>query len=278
MTALLEVERPRRRATARCRCCTASTFDVDEGEIVVILGANGAGKTTTLRAICGMIDGQGRGHRRRHVDRRQDSPRRSSGWAWPTCPQGRGTFADLTVEENLRLGAFTRKDAEVDADIDRWYEIFPRLRGAPRPGGRQHERRRAADAGHRPGADVAAPAAAARRAVARAWPRSSPRSCSDGCSVINQEQGTAMLVVEQNANLALDIAERGYVLEAGLIVGQRHRPTSCRPTRPSARRTWGTDVRHLDFLHQAHQRHRQRRDLRLAGAGPRPHLPGHRRC
>ena len=125
-----------RPATARCRSCGASTFTVDAGEIVVILGANGAGKTTTLRAISGMIETKGRIERRRRRRSAARSPRTSCALGVAHVPQGRGTFVDLTVEENLRLGAYTRKDGEIDADIDRWYEVFPRLPRAPRPAGR----------------------------------------------------------------------------------------------------------------------------------------------
>ena len=105
------------------------SFTVDAGETVVILGANGAGKTTTIRAISGMIVTKGSvivdgtsvgGKKPEEIVRRGVAH----------VPQGRGTFVDLTVEENLRLGAFTRKDADIAADIDHWYEVFPRLRSA----------------------------------------------------------------------------------------------------------------------------------------------------
>jgi branched-chain amino acid transport system ATP-binding protein len=101
-------------------------FHVAEGEVVVILGANGSGKTTTLRALSGMVETSGEvafdgrsiaGSRPEQVAR--------AGIAH--VPQGRGTVTDLTVEENLRLGAYTRRDKEVGADLERWYEMFPRL-------------------------------------------------------------------------------------------------------------------------------------------------------
>jgi branched-chain amino acid transport system ATP-binding protein len=191
-------------------------FTVDEGEVVVILGANGAGKTTTLRAVSGMLDVRGSVT----IDGRSvagKAPEEIVRLGVAHVPQGRGTFVDLTVEENLRLGAITRRDADVRADLDRWYEIFPRL----------HERRDQA-AGSMSGGEQQM-LAIARAAMSR--PRLllldepslglAPLVTQElfrQLTAINQEDGTALLVVEQNANLALSIAERGYVLEAGTIV------------------------------------------------------------
>jgi branched-chain amino acid transport system ATP-binding protein len=194
------------------------SFTVDAGETVVILGANGAGKTTTIRAISGMIDTKGSvivdgtsvgGKKPEEIVRRGVAH----------VPQGRGTFVDLTVEENLRLGAFTRKDADIAADMEHWYEVFPRL-----------QERRDQVAGGMSGGEQQM-LAIARAAMSR--PRLllldepslglAPLVTQElfrRLQVLNQEQGTALLVVEQNANLALGIAERGYVLEAGLIVAQ----------------------------------------------------------
>lgn len=189
---------------------------VDEGEVAVVLGANGAGKTTTLRAICGMIARQGEiRFAGEAIDRRSTESIVRLGVAH--VPQGRGTFSDLTVEENLRLGAYVRRDRDVRTDMERWYELFPRL----------GERRRQV-AGSMSGGEQQ------MLAISRAL-MSKPRlllldepslglapivteELFARLAEINREHGTTMLVVEQNANLALAIASRGYVLEAGKIV------------------------------------------------------------
>ncbi len=189
---------------------------VDEGEVVVVLGANGAGKTTTLRAISGLIHTEGgisfgghgiRGKRPEAVAR--------AGIAH--VPQGRGTFVDLTVEENLRLGAHGRKDRDVAGDLESWLTRFPVL-GV----------RRDQQAGSLSGGEQQ------MLAIARAM-MSKPRLLlldepSLGLAPIvtqelftylgelNRTTGLTILVVEQNANLALDIGNRGYVLETGRIV------------------------------------------------------------
>jgi branched-chain amino acid transport system ATP-binding protein len=192
-------------------------FEVDEGEVAVILGANGAGKTTTLRAICGMLgdvsgqvffdDSEITGSSTQAISR--------AGIAH--VPQGRGTFGDLTVDENLRLGAISRKDKGIDSDLDRWYEAFPRL-----------AERRAQAAGSMSGGEQQM-LAIARALMGR--PRllllDEPslglaplitRDVFDRLGEINRTEGLTMLIVEQNAGLALGIANRGYVLETGRIV------------------------------------------------------------
>jgi branched-chain amino acid transport system ATP-binding protein len=191
-------------------------FTVDPGEVVVILGANGAGKTTTLRAVSGMIPARGRieldGE---SIARRSPDALVRRGLAH--VPQGRGTFSDLTVEENLRLGAYTRKDGAVAQDFERCYELFPRLRERSTQG-----------AGSLSGGEQQ------MLAIGRGL-MSRPRlllldepslglapviteTLFQRLHEINAETGTSLLLVEQNANLALDIANRAYLLETGAIV------------------------------------------------------------
>jgi branched-chain amino acid transport system ATP-binding protein len=189
---------------------------VAPGEVVVVLGANGAGKTTMMRAITGLIphtgsiavDGQ-------RVDRIRPDIMLRHGIG--LVPQGRGTLATMTVRDNLRVGAVTRRGkAEVTADIDKWCEVFPRL------GGRLNQ-----VAGTLSGGEQQM-LAIARVMMAR------PRlllcdEVSLGLAPIivqglfgvlrdlNANSGTALLLVEQNAELALDIAARVYLLEVGEV-------------------------------------------------------------
>jgi branched-chain amino acid transport system ATP-binding protein len=190
---------------------------VDEGEVVVLLGANGAGKTTTIRAICQMIDSKGSVNMcgSELVGMR---PEKMAALGIAQVPQGRGTFPELTVEENLQVGAYVRNDrAEIRNDIDRAYTLFPRL-----------GERRGQAAGSLSGGEQQ------MLAVARAL-MSRPRlllldepslglapliikNLFARFSELNEQEGVTMFIVEQNANLALDIADRAYVLEAGRIV------------------------------------------------------------
>jgi branched-chain amino acid transport system ATP-binding protein len=190
-------------------------FTVDDNEVVVILGANGAGKTTTIRAITGMIPSKGDVRvdgKSIHGKRPDDIVRRGLAHV----PQGRGTFVDLSVQENLRLGAFTRRDNDVQSDIERWYEVFPRL------GERRDQSAGSMSGGEQQMLAIARAAMSNPRLLLLDEPSLGlaplvTQELFRRLSEINQERGTALLVVEQNANLALDIAQRAYVLEAGTI-------------------------------------------------------------
>ncbi|MEO5841445.1 MAG: ABC transporter ATP-binding protein [Acidimicrobiales bacterium] len=192
-------------------------FRVDEGEIVVILGANGAGKTTTIRAICGMVNTHGsiRLDSTELVGKRPDQVARLG---VAHVPQGRGTFPELSVADNLAAGAYLRRDrAEVTRDVARWYETFPVL-----------GRRRDQLAGQLSGGEQQM-LAIARALMCR--PRllllDEPslglaplviRSLFERLSVLNRTDEITQLIVEQNANLALAIGHRAYVLETGEIM------------------------------------------------------------
>jgi branched-chain amino acid transport system ATP-binding protein len=191
---------------------------VEEGHVAVVLGANGAGKTTTLRAISGLIHAQGDivFDGRSILGR---SPEAVARLGIAHVPQGRGTFTELTVEENLRIGAVNRTDGEAKADLDRWYSVFPRL-----------AERRNQEAGSMSGGEQQM-LALARAMMAR--PRllllDEPslglaplvtRELFAQLGDLNRNHGLTVLVVEQNANLALDIGHWGYVLEAGRIAVQ----------------------------------------------------------
>jgi branched-chain amino acid transport system ATP-binding protein len=192
-------------------------FALDEGGIVTLLGANGAGKTTTLRALCGMVRTTG--------DLRFDG-NSLAGRATEDIvrlgiahvPEARGTFVRMTVEENLQLGAMTRRDrAGIARDVDQIYKSFPRLK-----------ERRSQSAGTLSGGEQQ------MLAVGRALmlrPRLmlldepsfglAPLIVQELFEILrrlNAELGVGMLIVEQNAALALDLAERAYLLETGRIV------------------------------------------------------------
>ena len=190
-------------------------FSVDEGQIAVILGANGAGKTTTLRALCAMVSTEGSirlGGEELAGQRTADIVRRGVAHV----PQGRGTFPDLSVEENLMAGAYVRSDAHVRADVEQWFETFPVL-----------GERRTQAAGSLSGGEQQ------MLAIARALMlRPSlllldepslglapmiTRALFEQLTAINATAGTTMLVVEQNASLALRVADVAYVLEAGEV-------------------------------------------------------------
>jgi branched-chain amino acid transport system ATP-binding protein len=192
-------------------------FALDRGKIVTLLGANGAGKTTTLRALCGMV--------------RLSGEIRFDGKSLLGCatedivrlgiahvPEGRGTFVRMTVEENLQLGAMARRGrAAIATDVEQVYAHFPRLK-----------ERRAQAAGTLSGGEQQ------MLAVGRALmlrPRLmlldepsfglAPLIVEELFEILrqlNRELGVAMLIVEQNAALALDLADHAYLLETGRIV------------------------------------------------------------
>ena len=131
-------------------------------------------------------------------------------------PQGRGTFTDLTVEENLRVGGYTRRDG-VKADIDEWCEIFPRL------GERRNQQAGSMSGGEQQMLAIARALMCNPRLLLLDEPSLGlaplvTREVFERLAQVNRERGTTLLVVEQNANLALDIASKGYVLETGTIV------------------------------------------------------------
>ena len=190
------------------------SLTVDEGEIVALLGANGAGKTTTLRAVSGMVRRSGEvivgGKRLRGAG--PESVARSG---VAHVPEGRGIFSELSVHENLRLGAYTRRGS-IDADVKRMAGYFPWI-----------EERLEQHAGTLSGGEQQ------MLALARAFLQRPRLLMLDEPSLglaplitrevfrvvgdLNQKEGLAVLVVEQNAAIALSSAHRAYVLETGSI-------------------------------------------------------------
>jgi branched-chain amino acid transport system ATP-binding protein len=193
------------------------SFAIEEGSTAVILGANGVGKTTTLRALSGMIDNTaGRitldG---RDITRADTSAVVRRGVAH--VPQGRGTFTNQTVEENLLLGAYARRGDGVREDVEWVYELFPRL------GERRRQPAGSLSGGEQQMLAIGRALMLRPRLMLLDEPSLglAPIIIADLFRTLEElarEQGTTMLVVEQNANLALGIADHVYVLEAGRIV------------------------------------------------------------
>jgi branched-chain amino acid transport system ATP-binding protein len=216
MTALLEVE-GLTAGYGPVRVLHGVDLAVGAGQVVALLGPNGAGKTTTLRAVCGMVRAAGRvtlGGR----DLTGLATEKVVRLGVAHVPEGRGTFAGLTVAENLRLGGYGRKDsAALRADLDSWYAVFPRL-----------AERRGQPAGSLSGGEqqmlAIARALLSRPALLLLDEPSlglAPRVTRELFAVlarVKAEQGTSMLLVEQNATLALELADTAYVLEAGRTV------------------------------------------------------------
>ena len=191
--------------------------EVPEGSIVALLGANGAGKTTTLRAISGMVRTTGRIRFDGHdvLNRRPEDVARLG---VAHVPEGRGTLAQLTVWENLQMGAYIRRDRNrVKQDLDRVCGYFPWI----------PERRRQPAALLSGGEQQMLAIARALMLRPRLLLLDEPslglapilvREIFDLIQAINREEGLTVLVVEQNASLALQLAQRAYVLEVGRVV------------------------------------------------------------
>ena len=192
------------------------SLSVEEGTISVLLGANGAGKTTTLRAISGLLKGQGN----ILLDGKEINGMRADAIARAGvahAAEGRGTFTDLTVEDNLRVGAFRRQDKkEIASDMERMYDLFPRLLE------RKHQKAGSLSGGEQQMLAVGRALMLRPRVLLLDEPSLglAPviiNGLFATLSRVNKEFGTTMLIVEQNANLALEIANYAYVLESGKI-------------------------------------------------------------
>ncbi len=191
------------------------SFEVHEGELVSLIGANGAGKSTTLKAItgtqataAGSIEFMGR-------DIKGQGAWELVKQGLVMVPEGRGTFTRMTITENLQMGAFVRNDNEIDADIDKVFAIFPRLK-----------ERRAQLAGTMSGGEqqmlAMGRALMARPKVLLLDEPSmglSPLMVDKIFEVVADihGRGTTVLLVEQNANRALGLANRGYVMDSGEV-------------------------------------------------------------
>ncbi len=214
MTRLLELENVEARYGPIVALHGVS-LTVDEGEVVALLGANGAGKTTTLRAISGLVSKTG-SVTYAGTDIRRKSPERLAKLGIAHVPEGRGLFPELTVWENLRMGAYTRRDRGVRADLERVCGYFPWIRD-----------RRSQHASTLSGGEQQM-LALGRALVGR--PKLlmldepslglAPLVTQELFRVVhqlNEQEGLTVLVVEQNANIALSVSHRAYVLEVGRV-------------------------------------------------------------
>ncbi len=205
----------------RIKALHGISFQVDEGEIVCIIGANGAGKSTTLRAISRLIPVES-GSKMTYMGKdllKYPADKVVSELGISHVPEGRRLFGNLTVIENLRLATFARKDGRaIERDLERVFSIFPRLEE------RKTQKAETLSGGEQQMLAVGRAFMSARKMMLLDEPSMGlapllMMNVFDALKDINRE-GTTILLVEQNARLALKFAQRGYVLENGNLVLQ----------------------------------------------------------
>ena len=216
MAALLEVAKLHA-AYGLTRVLHGIDFSLEEGSITTVLGANGAGKTTTLRALCNMVQTTGEirfaGER---IDAKATEDIVRLGIAH--VPDGRGTFVHLSTEENLRLGAYVRKDKRaVEQDFERIYGFFPRLKE------RRHQQAGTLSGGEQQMLAVSRALMLRPRLLLLDEPSFGlapliVREIFDIMRAINKSEKVSILLVEQNAAMALDLADHAYLIETGRVV------------------------------------------------------------
>ena len=191
------------------------SFDISEGEIVTLIGANGAGKSTTLNTIAGLLKPESGEVKFKGESLAGIKPHKIVSMGIALCPEGRRVFTQMSVEENLEMGGYTRSDAENQETMERVYERFPRLK-----------ERMGQSAGTMSGGEqqmLAMGRALMSRPQLLMLDEPSmglaPILVQEIFDIVKElnEQGTTILLVEQNASMALSIADRGYVLETGTI-------------------------------------------------------------
>jgi branched-chain amino acid transport system ATP-binding protein len=191
------------------------SIEVEEGEIVTLIGANGAGKSTTLRSISGLAPPREGSIRFDGDEIGETAPQDIVRKGICQAPEGRHVFPRMTVRENLELGAYLRKDGEIEQDVGRVYDLFPRLK--------ERERQKAGtmSGGEQQMLAIGRALMARPKLLLLDEPSMGlapilVERIYETIAEINR-QGTTILLVEQNANYALDVSSRGYVLETGKV-------------------------------------------------------------
>ena len=196
------------------------SFEVNEGELVSLIGANGAGKTTTLKSVTGLQ--QAAAGDIQYLGR---SVRGRGAWelvrqGLVMVPEGRGTFTRMTITENLQMGAFVRSDAEIADDVEKVYALFPRLKE------RRQQLAGTLSGGEQQMLAIGRALMARPKLLLMDEPSMglSPIMVEKIFEVVNDihARGTTVLLVEQNASRALELADRGYVMESGEITMSGH--------------------------------------------------------
>ena len=191
------------------------SFEVHEGELVSLIGANGAGKTTTLKAITGLQPSVGG-----NIEFLGQSIQGQGAWdlvkqGLVMVPEGRGTFTRMSITENLQMGAFVRRDNEIEADIDKVFAIFPRLKE------RRNQLAGTMSGGEQQMLAMGRALMARPKVLLLDEPSMglSPIMVDKIFEVVDDihKRGTTVLLVEQNASRALGLASRGYVMESGEV-------------------------------------------------------------
>lgn len=193
------------------------SFEVNKGEIIALIGANGAGKTTILHTVSGLLSPKHGSVRFEGQDITKTPAHKIVGLGMAHVPEGRRVFADLTVLQNLRMGAYTRSDkAEIEETLEKVYQRFPRLRE------RKNQTAGTLSGGEQQMLAMGRALMSHPKIILMDEPSMglSPILVNEIFDIIRSvnETGTTVLLVEQNARKALDIANRAYVLETGRIV------------------------------------------------------------
>lgn len=193
------------------------SLHISQGEIVALIGSNGAGKSTTLMSVCGLVPPRSGEIRFMGKPIGGEAPDRIVSMGISQVPEGRRIFSGLTVMENLDMGAYLRRDARaVASDLEYVFDLFPLLAE------RRHQEGGTLSGGEQQMLAISRALMARPRLLLLDEPSMglAPRAIRrifDTIRKINSEQGTTIFLVEQNANLALKVAHRGYVLENGAV-------------------------------------------------------------